>query len=466
MFLFIFIYLSLFINCFHEIDKCFVLLFLLNHTYKRLYIQKDFTKDYNLGDMFALKSDTHLIEAVEEDNLESMELESDEDSLKHIQADDEIEINSEEDNMLEEEDDSYEWLGTEVPTTENDFFIKIDDDEVWEEKVEKEEKDLVTRLWEEHLFTKRHNERVMTRRYKDYEFQKRYEKFLDEYFYEDDQETHRLQHFQYDKKEEETEKPIEWLILEPLKTYKTYITKETVNGNSNADEGDLSMTTPTILTMNTVSNITNTVPTPNIEIPKPTSVWKVEPVKIVPLSFEPSSPPPVTLSPLQNYRRPSSLTPSHQSHKSHHTQQSHYKGQDKRKDRRDKRPRESNPTNPTISNQSQQQLMVSVAVTDTKYPRLCKHGRYCKRKNSGEKCDMAHTILEWDPTCQRGVKCNRGKNCLYWHGKYENSVETKEEYLSRMIHKAPNNYFSGITSYEKVYCHHGNSQSGTNRESR
>jgi hypothetical protein len=67
---------------------------------------------------------------------------------------------------------------------------------------------------------------------------------------------------------------------------------------------------------------------------------------------------------------------------------------------------------------------------------------------------MAHTIAEWDPTCQRGLKCNRGKNCLYWHGKHETNPEGKEEYLSRMIHKAPNNYFSGITSYEKVYCHH------------
>jgi hypothetical protein len=308
----------------------------------------------------------------------------------------------------------------------------------------------------------------MTRRFKDYEFQKRYEKFLDEYFYEDDQETNHLQyfqHFQYDKKEEEIEKPIEkpieWLILEPLKKYTT---KKTVNETSNTDDGDLSATTPRIYTMNTV---TTTVPTSNIEIPKPSSVWKVEPVKIVPLSFEPSSPPP-TVSPLQNYRRPPSPTPSHQTNKSHQTHQSHSKGQDKRKDRRDKRPREMNPTNPTISNQSQQhqppqQPTVTVAVTDTKYPRLCKHARYCKRKKSGEKCDMAHTIVEWDPTCQRGVKCNRGKNCLYWHGKYENSVETKEEYLSRMIHKAPNNYFSGITSYEKVYCHHGNHANHGNR---
>jgi hypothetical protein len=411
--------------------------------------------------MFALKSDTHLIEAVEEDNQELVELESDEDSyLKHIQADDEIEINSEEDYVLEE-DDSYEWLGTDVPTTEDEFFIKLDDEEVGGEKVEKE-RDLVTRLWEEHFVTKRHNERVMTRRFKEYEFQKRYENFLDEYFYEDDHETHHLSNLLQNEKEEEeeTEKPIEWLMLEPLQKYPT---KEMANLTSNTHDHHDSSTIPTIIT----------IPTPTVEIPKPSSVWKVEPVKIVPFSFEPSSPP-ATVSPLQNYRRPSSPTPSHQSHQSHQSHKSHQtnrnqrnhahsNGQDKRKDKRDKRPRE---LNPTTSHQPSQQPVVPVAVTDTTYSRLCKHGGYCKRKKSGEKCDMAHTILEWDPTCQRGVKCNRGKNCLYWHGKYENSVEKKEEYLSRMIHKAPNNYFSGITSYEKVYCHHGNSQSGSNRGSR
>ena len=292
-------------------------------------------------------------------------------------------------------------------------------------------RDFKTRLWDEHLATKRYRERILDRRRMDYEFHKKYEKFLEDYFREEEDEEEEDEIYTKEssssEKIAEEDRPIEWAVL--------YYRVEKEDGSIRYVETDakeeIKIDNETI-TMKEETNMS-----PPLSPPRP-CVWKKIETKVVPLSFDvptvvpepsPSPPPPPSPSPSssKNYKNK-----NHPPHSRRHQNSSH---------------RSSNHPNNLMEKEEE----VVVVVPTKMYPRLCKHGRYCKRNQTEEKCNMAHALVEWDPSCQRGTKCNRGKNCMYWHE--EANKETKQQYLSRMIHDVPNNYFSGITSYEKVYVH-------------
>jgi len=452
-------------------------------------------KTINLSfDMFALKEDKHLINGLdgmdgmdglavmENPDFENEEMNHHHDWMyemtsfqNHIQEEDEEETFSQYNLMLENADDfdfkvddledfeldldnidnidnidnTSEVLST-VSTITTSTTLTLTANKKKEDtnisyplypRYTRDDRDFKTRLWDEHLATKRYRERILDRRRMDYEFHKKYEKFLEDYFKEEEEEMGDEIYTKEPSSEkiDEEERPIEWTVLsyrmeneEGCVRYVETEAKEEIKIDNETTQEETNNKSPPL--------------SPSRPSPPP-CVWKKIETKVVPLSFD--VPPTVIPEPSPSPPPPPSPSLSSSTHSSHPKNYKNNQNQNKNHPPHSRRQQHGTHRS---SHTNVMEKEEEVVVVPTKlYPRLCKHGRYCKRNQTDEKCNMAHTLVEWDPSCQRGTKCNRGKNCMYWHE--ETNKETKQQYLSRMIHDVPNNYFSGITSYEKVYVH-------------
>lgn len=81
---------------------------------------------------------------------------------------------------------------------------------------------------------------------------------------------------------------------------------------------------------------------------------------------------------------------------------------------------------------------VAPVITDhhATYYKLCGRGARCglRREN---RCDKAHALVEWSPTCKQGNKCRRKGRCPFWH----KDVESIERHLWRMCWALKDNFF-------------------------
>lgn len=80
------------------------------------------------------------------------------------------------------------------------------------------------------------------------------------------------------------------------------------------------------------------------------------------------------------------------------------------------------------------------------YYKLCGRGARCglRREN---RCDKAHALVEWSPTCKQGNKCRRKGRCPFWH----KDVESIERHLWRMCWTLKDNFFYHRNEFALAY---------------